>query len=78
MAEALEEHGRLKEAMWFTFGLRDLDPQRDLPDVSEEFALIGRWRVRQALELPADRYDELARATIDLRHARPTYDPGWD
>ena len=71
VAEALEELGRLREAMrWFTIGLRDLDPQDDLPDHREESALIGRWRVRRALDLPPDHYDELARVTLDLRQAR--------
>ena len=71
VAECLEDKGRLKEAMrWFTLGLRDLDPQDDLPDHEEESALIGRWRVRQALELPPDHYDELARITVEARRAR--------
>ena len=70
VADALEEKDRLKEAMrWFTLGLRDLDPQDDLPDPDEESALIGRWRVRRALELPPDHYDELARITMDARRA---------
>lgn len=71
LAEALEASGRLKDAMrWFTIGLRDLDPQDDLPEHDEESALIGRWRVRRALDLPPDHYDELARITLDLRRAR--------
>lgn len=71
VADSLETVGRLREAMrWFTLGLRDLDPQHDLPDPDEEHALIGRWRVRQALELPPDHYDELARITLDLRRSR--------
>ena len=77
VADALEENGRLREAMrWFTIGLRDLDPQHDLPEHDEEFALIGRWRVRQALELPPDHYDDLARTTLELRRAgrRETWD----
>lgn len=70
VADALEETGRLREAMrWFTIGLRDLDPQHDLPEHDEEFALIGRWRVRQALGLPADHYDDLARSTRERRRA---------
>ena len=71
VAEALEEDGRLREAMrWFTIGLRDLDPQRDLATHEEEYALVGRWRVRQALGLPPDHYDVLARETLDARRAR--------
>lgn len=70
VADTLEGAGRLREAMrWFTIGLRDLDPLNDLPTAEEEYALIGRWRVRQALALPPDHYDELARITLDLRRA---------
>jgi tetratricopeptide (TPR) repeat protein len=76
VADALEEAGRLREAMrWFTIGLRDLDPSRDVPDHEEEFALIGRWRVREALELPPDHYDNLAHMTLDARRAR--WDEDW-
>lgn len=68
IAEALEESGRLAEAMrWFSMGLRDLDPQTELPSHEEELALIGRWRVRRALDLPPDHYDELSRTLSDLR-----------
>lgn len=71
VAETLEESGRLREAMrWFTFGLRDLHPLDDVPDFDEEQALIGRRRVREALELPLDHYDALALATLDRRRAR--------
>lgn len=77
IADALEEAGRLQEAMrWFTIGLRDLDPQQDLPAYEEEYALIGRWRVRRALDLPPDHYDVLARETLDARRTRWTDD--WD
>lgn len=79
IAETLEEQGRLREAMrWFTIGLRDLDPSRDLPDHDEEMALIGRWRVREALELPADRYDDLARTMLEVRRAGLDDDVDWD
>ncbi|RYC10484.1 hypothetical protein [Nocardioides zhouii] len=71
VAETLEESGRLREAMrWFTLGLRDLHPLEDVPDFDEEQALIGRRRVRVALELPPDHYDALALATLDRRRAR--------
>jgi tetratricopeptide (TPR) repeat protein len=71
VADALEETGRLREAMrWFTIGLRDLDPQQDLPAYEEEYALVGRWRVRRALDLPPDHYDVLARETLEARRAR--------
>ena len=75
VADALEEVGRLREAMrWFTIGLRDLDPQQDLPAFEEEYALMGRSRVRRALDLPPDHYDVLARETLDARRARWTDD----
>jgi tetratricopeptide (TPR) repeat protein len=68
VAETLEDAGRLQEAMrWFTIGLRDLDPRHDLPEPHEEDALLGRWRVRKALDLPPDHFDDLARITLDLR-----------
>ena len=77
VAEALEQRGRLREAMrWFTIALRDLDPSRDLPEPDEEDALIGRWRIREQLELPADHYDSLARETLELRRTRWT-DTDW-
>jgi tetratricopeptide (TPR) repeat protein len=71
VADALEEAGRLREAMrWFTIGLRDLDPHHDLPAYEEEYALIGRSRVRRALDLPLDHYDVLARETLEARRAK--------
>ena len=77
IADALEEAGRLQQAMrWFTIGLRDLDPQQDLPAYEEEYALIGRSRVRRALDLLPDHYDALARETLDARRTRWTDD--WD
>ncbi|HSF38081.1 MAG TPA: hypothetical protein VLA70_18285 [Nocardioides sp.] len=79
VADALEHAGRLREAMrWFTIGLRDLDPHQDLPEHEEEYALIGRWRVRQALDLPPDHYDTLARQTLEARRARSADEWGWD
>lgn len=77
VADALEENGRLTEAMrWHTIGLRDLDPQQDMPDHEEEYALFGRWRVRKALELPPDHYDNLARSILDERRSGRSDD--WD
>jgi tetratricopeptide (TPR) repeat protein len=71
VGDTLEERGRLHEAMrWFTIGLRDLDPLRDVPDYDEEYALIGRRRVRTALGLPPDHYDDLARVVLETRLAR--------
>lgn len=57
IAEALEEAGRLREALrWFTIPLRDLQPGEltKLPIV----CLNGRWRVRRSLGLPLDAYDD--------------------
>ncbi|MET0766842.1 MAG: hypothetical protein ABW075_11030 [Aeromicrobium sp.] len=57
IAESLEEAGRLRTALrWFTIPLRDIQPgDIDLMPVG---CLDGRWRVRRALELPVDAYDE--------------------
>jgi tetratricopeptide (TPR) repeat protein len=77
VAEALEEAGRLREAMrWFTIGLRDLDPHQDYPAHEEEYALVGRWRVRRALDLAPDHYDLLAREVLEARRARWAEDGG--
>ena len=74
VADALEEVGRLREAMrWFTIGLRDLDRSRT-------FRLRGGVRAHgplaraRALDLPPDHYDVLARETLDARRARWTDD----
>ncbi|MRK01410.1 hypothetical protein GEV27_07725 [Aeromicrobium sp. S22] len=57
IAEALEEAGRLRPALrWFTIPLRDIQPG-DL-DLMPIVALEGRWRVRRALGLPVDAYDD--------------------
>jgi len=57
VGEALEETGRLKQAhRWFTMPLRELDAE-ELE--SEDFLLLsGRYRVRRALGLPMDLFDE--------------------
>lgn len=70
VGDTLAEAGRLREAArWFTIGLRDLDPQHDLPEPREEYALARRMRVRQALGLPEDHYDTLARTTMEERRS---------
>ncbi|MET0953193.1 MAG: hypothetical protein ABWX57_07885 [Aeromicrobium sp.] len=57
IAESLEEVGRLREALrWFTIPLRDIQPG-DI-DLMPIVCLDGRWRVRRALDLPVDAYDE--------------------
>lgn len=57
IAESLEEAGRLRAALrWFTIPLRDIQPG-DL-DLMPPLCLDGRFRVRRALELPVDAYDE--------------------
>lgn len=57
IGESLEESGRLRAALrWFTIPLRDIQPG-DL-DLMPVIALDGRWRVRRALDLPVDAYDE--------------------
>lgn len=77
IADTLEEVDRLREAMrWHTIALRDLDPRQDIPDGEEEYALFGRWRVRKALELPPDHFDNLARSILDERRSERSDD--WD
>ena len=57
IAESLEDAGRLRAALrWFTIPLRDIQPG-DL-DLMPPLCLDGRWRVRRALGLPVDAYDE--------------------
>jgi tetratricopeptide (TPR) repeat protein len=57
IGEALEAAGRLRAALrWFTIPLRDIQPG-DI-DLMPEVCLHGRWRVRRALDLPIDAYDE--------------------
>ena len=70
VGDALEAAGRLHEAArWFTIGLRDLDPQHDLPEAGEEYALTRRMRVRQSLGLLPDHYDVLARTVVEERRS---------
>lgn len=57
IAETLEEAGRLRESLrWYTIPLRDIQPGdvTMMPIV----CLNGRWRVRRALDLPLDAYDD--------------------
>lgn len=57
VAESLEEAGRPRQALrWFTIPLRDIQPG-DL-DLMPDLCLEGRWRVRRALGMPVDAYDE--------------------
>jgi hypothetical protein len=57
IAESLEAAGHLKQAMrWFTIPLRDIQPG-DV-DIMPPACVEGRFRVRRALELPIDAYDE--------------------
>lgn len=57
IAEALEEAGRMREALrWFTIPLRDMQPG-DI-DKMPLVCLNGRYRVRRALRLPLDAYDD--------------------
>ena len=57
VGEALEEAGRLKQAhRWFTMPLREIDPE-ELED-GDFLLLAGRYRVRRALGLPMDAFDE--------------------
>ncbi len=59
VGEAFEEQERLREAIrWFTIPLRTQDPD-DLESL-DPLCLSGRFRVRQQLGLPRDRYDEAA------------------
>ncbi|MFT4187391.1 MAG: hypothetical protein QM621_02275 [Aeromicrobium sp.] len=58
---ALEEAGEFRKAhRWFTMPLRDLDPEE--LEFSEVPLLHGRARVRRALGLPVDAYDEVSQA----------------
>lgn len=57
IAESLEQADRLRASLrWFTIPLRDIQPG-DL-DLMPIVCLDGRWRVRRALGLPLDAYDD--------------------
>ena len=63
VGERLEMHGRLEEALrWFTAGVvaADRPDAREDAKVGAVGTLNGRFRVRRALGLPQDRYDEMA------------------
>lgn len=73
VGEAYEVAGRLKEALrWFSMANRDVDP--DDIEALEPWALSGRWRVRQALGLPVDAYDQAAAIVHEEQRNRA----GWD
>ena len=70
IGDALEEAGRLRAALrWFTIPLRDIQPG-DI-DMMPVGALDGRWRVRRALDLPVDAYDEAREVWHEVNDARP-------
>ena len=58
VGDSFEAYDRLREAMrWFTMPLTwDDGEDEDL----DHLCLVGRWRVRRRLELPADRFDRIA------------------
>ena len=59
LAESFEDAGRLADAhRWFTVAVRDDDPDEIEYGHPAYPAAVGRRRVRQALGLPADRFDE--------------------
>jgi tetratricopeptide (TPR) repeat protein len=70
IGETLEEAGRLRAALrWFTIPLRDIQPG-DI-DLMPVLALEGRWRVRRALDLPVDAYDEAREVWHEVNDAKP-------
>lgn len=71
IAEALEDAGRLKAALrWFTIPLRDIQPG-DIAMMPVP-CLEGRWRVRRALGLPVDAYDEAREVHRELEDLTPS------
>nr|MCW2728070.1 hypothetical protein [Aeromicrobium sp.] len=70
IGESLEEAGRLRAALrWLTIPLRDIQPG-DI-DLMPVVCLNGRWRVRRALDLPVDAYDEAREVWHEINAARP-------
>ena len=62
VGEGLELHDRLDEALrWFSAGLTHA--QREDPEALDLGCLNGRFRVRRALGLPHDRYDDICEET---------------
>lgn len=75
VGEALELHGRPHDALrWYGAGLTYLE--REDPDGSHLTCLNGRFRVRRALDLPVDRYDELCES--EREEARRRFDRELD
>lgn len=69
VGESYEVAGLLKEALrWYSMANRDVDP--DDIDGLEPFALTGRLRVRQLLDLSEDAYDAAARTVRARDRAR--------
>lgn len=57
IGEQLEAAGRLRQALrWFTIPVRDLQP--GATELMPITCLDGRFRVRRALDLPLDAYDD--------------------
>lgn len=71
IGETFEAFDRLAEAQrWFTLPLSYLDPVLD-EDELDPYCLAGRHRVRRALGLPVDRYDQAAIAERARRQQEP-------
>ena len=67
IGEVYEEHDRLREAhRWLTMPLTYADPDDDDLDY---LLLVARLRVREALGLARDRFDEMAFQERELRRA---------
>ena len=62
VGDTLRRHGRLREAMrWFTIPLT----YTDLEDGDLDYlCLIGRYQVRRELEMPQDRFDQIAESEL--------------
>lgn len=70
IGDSLEEAGRLREALrWFTIPLRDIQPGHY--ELMPIISLNGRWRVRRALGLPLDAYDDAHDVWQDLHETEP-------
>ena len=70
IGETLEGVGRLREALrWYTVPLADYDPEEDI-DLIPPVCSNGRFRVRRALGLPRDRYDDAAELVRQHASAR--------
>lgn len=70
IGESLEDAGRLRDALrWLTIPLRDIQPG-DV-DRLPILALDARYRVRRALDLPIDAYDDARDVWHEMDEARP-------